>query len=77
MFIACFRRPRVMAHLQMKAHAPSSHINTQKGAVVKRICCYTATAVRATTMSLPQPAKKRNPRAWHAEPCGRVESVFV
>lgn len=54
-----------MAQLQT-THTPSPHTNRQKGVVAKQICCFTATAVRATTMSLPQPAMKRNSRAWYS-----------
>lgn len=63
-----------MAHLQTTTHTPSPHTDRQRGVVVKQICCFTATAVRAITMSLPQPAKKRNPGAWYSE---SRESVCV
>lgn len=47
----------LMANLQMTTHIPSPHTNTREGLVGKRICCFTTTTVRVTTMSLPQPAK--------------------
>ncbi len=61
-----------MAHLQVATHTQSPHTNRQKGAVVRQICCFTVTAGTATTLSLPQPAKKKNPRAWR-----RVQRVFA
>lgn len=69
MFIACFGRVRVDGTPpDDNTHSiPPTYKQTRKGAVVKRICCFTATAARATTMSLPQPAKERNPGAWYAE----------
>ena len=74
--IARFGRLRLMAHLQMTTHTPSpSHKQTEKVQLWSKICCFTATAVRTTTMSLPQPAEKRNPRAWETR--GRVASVCV
>ena len=52
---------KLMAHLQMTKHTPSTHTNRQKRCGL-RSCCFTATAARATTVSLPQSAEKRNAR---------------
>lgn len=67
----------LMAHPQMTTYTPSPRTSRQKGVVVKRICCFTVTAARATTMSLPQLAKTRNPRAWYSETCRRQEGVCM
>lgn len=49
----------------MTTRTPSRHTNRRNGPVGKRICCFTMTTVKVTTMSLAQPAKKRNPRSLY------------
>jgi len=75
--VACFGSLMMMAHLQVTTHTPSFHKNRQKGAVVRRICCFTGTVARATTMSLPRQMKKRPRGGYAPRLSGRVErAVF-